>query len=194
MLFAPACCNPSVRGAVILLFPPAAVSGSCISSKAFWRRRRSPVPRERVLQAGKAGRQVGGQRGDLLAGIHVAGARILAEVGQLRVDAPARTAALRSVCSARRKAVSSFSVSDGSCAGSSGAASVSGSSGCGAGSAGSSGCGAGRIRSSCRASSDFFSCSASSAPSCASVFTCSESASLSACACSRRFCRPASST
>ena len=44
---------------------------------------------ERVLQAGKAGRQVGGQRGDLLAGIHVAGARILAE-------------ALRSVCSARR--------------------------------------------------------------------------------------------
>ena len=43
---------------------------------------------ERVLQAGKAGRQVGGQRGDLLAGIHVAGARILAEVGQLRVDAP----------------------------------------------------------------------------------------------------------
>ena len=43
---------------------------------------------KRILQPGQAGRQVGGQRGDLLAGIHVAGARILAETGKLRIDAP----------------------------------------------------------------------------------------------------------
>ena len=41
---------------------------------------------KRVLQAGKARRQVGGQRGDLLAGVEVAAAGVLAETRQLGID------------------------------------------------------------------------------------------------------------
>ena len=41
-----------------------------------------------VLQAGKAGGKIGGQGGDLLAGVEIAAARILAEIRQLGIDPP----------------------------------------------------------------------------------------------------------